>query len=291
MKIATFEMRRFLLIPVTCLLMVLMAMSTTQVNAQTIKLPSDLSVGNDPKQGTSTSTGSTLFCAAASGFTLKSTTADNSVTPAVNYTSWAWSELDPAGTAGALPAGTATATNEKLVVTSATPGWHTYQVIASTGTAGCPADPVLFTVFVLPDLSITSSIDPSTPSLTYCAASGAPTGANAITLKSAVSFATALRTITGLRSLAVTNFDLTYVWTKEDLATGTKTTVGTNAATYTVDDAASSTGGAEKKYKYSVQVAYTMKTCGTYTATTQYNSTDATITVTPKPGAPTITIE
>lgn len=290
MKNATFGMRRFLLIPVTCLLMVLFAMSTTQVNAQTIKLPSDLSVGNDPKQGTSTSTGTTLFCASSSNFTLKSTTADNSVTPAVNYTSWNWQELDGTGTAGALLPG-AVPTNEKLAVTNATPGWHTYQVTASTGTAGCPADPVLFTVFVLPDLAVTSTIDASTPSLTYCAANGAPTGTSAITLKSDVAFKDALRTITGLKALTIANFDLTYVWTKTDLATNATTTVGTNAATYTLDDVATSTGGVEKKYKYSVKVAYTVKDCGNFTAISQFNGSDATITVTPKPGAPTITIE
>ena len=302
MKIATFGMRRpfhpGLLIPVirtrifTCFLAVLFAICTLHVSAQTgtkVKTPADLSIGDDPKKGTSTSTGTTLFCSASSGFTLKSSTKDPS-NPTVSYTSWAWQELDETGVAAALP-GTAVPTNEKLVVSSASPGWHTYQVVASTGTAGCPADPVIFTVFVLPDLTITSVVDPAnSPDLTYCAANGAPTGTKAINLKSDVKFATTLRTIPGLKAYTIDDFDLTYTWSKEEVG-GAKVTVGTNAAGYTITDPAVTAAGTEKQFKYSVQVAYTVKSCGTYTATSQFSGTDAIITVTPKPGTPVITIE
>jgi hypothetical protein len=84
-----------------------------------------------------------------------------------------------------------------------------------------------------------------------------------------------------------------YKWYKVDNTSGTRTAVGTNSTSYTVDDAADATATQEKKYRYEVEVAYAAKTCGTYknTATLNDGSTNAVITVTPKPGKPTITIQ
>lgn len=304
MKIVTFGMRRpfhpVLPIPVirtgifTCFMAALLMLCALHVSAQTpakVKTPAELSVGDDPAKGTSTSTGTTLFCADQSGFTLKSSTTDPNSSLAVSYTNWAWQELDVSGNPAALPA-TATPNNEKLVVASATPGWHTYQVIASTGTAECPADPVIFTVYVLPNLTITAAVDPANnPALTYCAANGAPTDpAKLIKMKSTVAFATTPRSLPGLKDYQLSDFEVKYTWTKIDVTTNDKTTVGTDAD-YTVADPASTTSGVEKKFKYTVQAVYSVKGCSDYIATTQFNGSDAIITVTPKPGKPVITIE
>lgn len=305
MKIATLGMRRpfhpVLLIPVLrypafkWILAVFLLCSCIGVQAQTtkIKAAAELSVSNDPAQGTSTSTGTTLFCKEESGFKLTSSATDPTVTtgPAVPYTSWLWQEIDGNGDPVALPS-TATAVKEVLTVASATPGWHTYQVIASTGASECPADAVIFTVYVLPDLTITSAVDPSSPELKYCAANGAPTGTNAIKLTSTVAFATTPNKVKGLRDLTLNDFDLTYTWSKEEVGvTGSKVDVG-NTADYTITEAAvTTTGGADRKFTYSVKVTYTMKACGDYVATTQSGTNPAVITVTPKPGKPVITIE
>lgn len=306
MKIATLGMRRpfhpVLLIPVLrypafkWILAVFLLCSCIGVQAQTtkIKTAAELSVSNDPAQGTSTSTGTTLFCKEQSGFKLTSSATDPTVptggTP-IPYTSWLWQEIDANGDPVALPS-TATAVKEVLTVASATPGWHTYQVIASTGASECPADAVIFTVYVLPDLTITSAVDPSSPELKYCAANGAPTGTNAIKLTSTVAFATAPNKVKGLRDLTLNDFDLTYTWSKEEVGVaGSKVDVGTTAD-YTVTEAAvTTTGGADRKFTYSVKVTYTVKACGDYVATTQSGANPAVITVTPKPGKPVITIE
>lgn len=306
MKIATLGTRRsfypVLLVPVIrgnmfkLALAVLLLLFALNASAQTIpvKTPADLSVGDDPTKGTSTSTGTTLFCVDQSGFTLTSSTTDPT-SPTVNYTSWQWQEIDASGNAGALPA-TATPTNEKLVVSGATPGWHTYQVTASTGTANCPADPVIFTVFVLPNLTVTSAVDQAnSPSLTYCAANGAPTDpTKAINLTSTVAFNGNLNNLPGLKQFQISDFDLSYVWYRQDVSTASPPAPVQVATTanYTVTDPAVTSAGTEKKYKYSVKVAYTVKSCNTtYSAITQSSGTDAVITVTPKPGKPVITIQ
>ncbi|NLR62081.1 hypothetical protein HGH93_28575 [Chitinophaga polysaccharea] len=305
MKIATLGRPRsfypVLLIPVIrgnmfkLALAALALLFALSAHAQTIpvKTPADLSVGDDPTKGTSTSTGTTLFCVDQSGFTLTSSTADPTSSPSVNYTSWLWEEIDASGNAGALPA-TATPTNEKLVVTSATPGWHTYQVTAATGTASCPADPVIFTVFVLPNLTVTSAVDQTnTPSLTYCAASGAPTNpTKQINLTSTVGFNGSLNSVPGLKQFQISDFDLTYKWFKQEVGSSNPAVQVATTANYTVTDPAVTSAGTEKTYKYSVTVAYTVKSCNTtYSATTQSSGVDAVITVTPKPGKPVITIQ
>ncbi|MBC9934045.1 hypothetical protein [Chitinophaga qingshengii] len=299
MKIATFDIRRpyhpVSLTPVLkCVFAVLLLCTTISVQAQKIKSPADLSVSDDPAKGTSTATGTTLFCKEQSGFKLTSSATDPTVTTGtpVPYTSWAWKEIDANGDPVDLPAGTFTAANEVLTVASATPGWHTYQVIASTGASECPADAVIFTVYVLPDLTVTSVVDPSTTSLKYCAANGAPTGTNAIKMNSTVTFATAPRKVKGLRDLTVDDFELTYSWSKEEVGvTGSKTEVGTDANYTVTEPAVTATGGADRKFTYSVKVTYKVKGCGDYAATTQSGSNPAVITVTPKPGKPVITIQ
>lgn len=305
MKIATSGMHRLfhpvLMIPVLShpavkyLLGVFLVLCTIGVRAQTttlIKTPADLSDNNDASKGTSTSTGTTLFCTDQSAFTLTSSLTDPTATGTpVPYTSWVWQEIDVNGNPGALPA-TAVPVNEKLNVASATPGWHTYQVTAATGASECPADPVIFTVYVLPNLTIAAEVDPANnPNLTYCAANGAPTGPKAINLKSTVTFTTPPRKITGLKDYAISDFELKYVWSKQEVGVpASKTDVGTGAD-YTIVEPAVSTPGTEKKYNYSVKVVYTVKACGDYTATAQSGGQPAVITVTPKPGQPVITIQ
>lgn len=305
MKIATFGMRRpfhpFLMIPVLrhpamkYLLAVFLLLCAVGVHAQTTTLittPAQLSDGDDPSKGTSTATGTTLFCTNPSSFRLTSSLTDPTATGTpVPYTSWKWEEIDENGNPGPLPA-TAVPDKEKLNVASATPGWHTYQVTAGTGASECPADPVIFTVYVLPDLTITSEVDPAgNTNLTYCAANGAPTGTDAIKLKSTVTFTTAPRKITGLKDYTLSDFELKYVWSKEEVGVpASKTDVGTGAD-YTIVESAVTTPGVEKKYNYSVKVVYTVKSCGDYTAVTQSGTQNAVITVTPKPGKPVITIQ
>lgn len=299
MKIATTEIRRpyhpvFPAPVFKWMFAVLLLCTTLTVHAQKIKTPADLSVSDDPAKGTSTATGTTLFCKEQSGFKLTSSATDPTVTTGtpVPYTSWAWKEIDANGDPVDLPAGTFTAVNEVLTVSSATPGWHTYQVIASTGASECPADAVIFTVYVLPDLTVTSVVDPATTTLKYCAANGAPTGTNAIKLNSTVAFGTTPRKVKGLKDLTIDDFELTYSWSKEEVGVaGSKTEVSTDA-NYTVTEAAvTTTGGADRKFTYSVKVAYKVKACGNYEATTQSGTNPAVITVTPKPGKPVITIQ
>jgi hypothetical protein len=264
-----------------------------QSNAQTIHTAADLSKNsNDPAQGTSTSDGTTLFCAENTGFTLTSTTQDAAGTAYVSYN---WQEIQTSGSAGAVANGAPDGTNpNKLVITAATPGWHTYQVVASVGAASCPADPVIFTVYVLPKLTITAkTTKPDASSVTFCAQTGAPTGVNAITFNSTPAFDVTPQALPGLPTLAVSDFELAYKWYKVDNTSGTRTAVGTNTTSYTVDDPADATATAVKQYRYEVEVAYAAKTCGTYknTATLNDGTTTAVITITPKPGKPTITIQ
>lgn len=305
MKIATFGMRRpfhpVLMIPVLrhpamkYLLAAFLLLCAIGVRAQTttlIKTPAQLSDNDDPSKGTSTSTGTTLFCTDQSAFRLTSSLTDPTATGTpVPYTSWKWEEIDENGTPGPLPA-TAVPDKEKLNVASATAGWHTYQVTAATGVSECPADPVIFTVYVLPNLTIKADVDPANnPDLTYCAANGAPTGPKAINLKSTVTFTTPPRKIAGLKDYAVSDFELKYVWSKEEVGVpASKTDVGTGAD-YTIVEPAVTTAGVEKKYNYSVKVVYTVKSCGDYTAIAQSGGQNAVITVTPKPGKPVITIQ
>ncbi|MEC5147209.1 hypothetical protein [Chitinophaga sp. 212800010-3] len=273
------------------LLAVMMLVFAASAQAQTLPLKNTTDLYNaDPSKGISSSDGSAVLCKEKSSFTLNASTKTDDGT--VSYTSWTWDEVDANGNPTTLSSN-ATPNNEKLSVINAVPGWHTYRVIASAGTAGCPADPVLYTVYVLPDLSITSSIDDNTPSLSYCAASGAPTDAGKkIILNTSVSFATTPNKIQGLKDYAVTDFDLTYTWYKQEVgSTGAPVQIpSVTTSSYTIADAADNSATTEKKYNYSVKVAYTMKACADYTATTQYKGTAAQVNVTPKPSAPKISI-
>lgn len=270
------------------LLAVIMLMSAWQLKAQVIKTAADL-------VGTSTQDGKTIICSESANFTLKSSTVDptDNTTP---YKTWTWSELGTDGTPGALPSN-AIPSSEKLTVTGAVPGWHTYQVIASTGDANCPSEPVTFTVFVLPPLTVAAAIDQANNlSLTYCAESGAPTDpAKLIKMDATAGFPSGgIRIIQGLRDLKVTDFELNYKWIRVNLADNSTTDVATNTTgTYTISDPASTTATEVKKYGYKVQVSYAVKsTCAATEATVmKTGTTPAEITVTPKPGKPVITIE
>lgn len=258
-----------------------------------IKAPEDLSVGNDPTKGTSTgSDGKTLFCAENANFTLVSSTMDAN---GARYITYDWKEMQSDGTFAAVPNGTPDGTNpNKFLITNATPGWHTYQVTVSVSAAYCPADPVLFTVYVLPKLTITAqTTKPDANALTYCTQTGAPTGSNAIVFNSTTAFETTPNAITGLPVLTVGDFELKYTWYKVDTIAATRTQVQTGTGTsYTVTDAANA-AVAGAQYKYEVEVAYSAKSCSPYKATATLNDgiTTAVVLVTPKPGKPTITIQ
>lgn len=269
---------------------------TMYVNAQTtpVKTPADLSNANDPTKGTSTNDGSALFCAKAASFTLSASKTDPA-NAAIAYKKWEWKEVDPSGSPAALDA-TAAAAAEKLTVTNAVPGWHTYVVTASAGDAACPADPVYFTVFVLPDLKAKASIDATVPSLTYCAANGAPTDpAKAIIMKGAVEFDGTLRSIAGLPTLAVSDFEFKYTWYRIDQSNNRSSVYTGTTANYTVTDPANTSATTEQKYSYELEVVYSVVpkkgACDAVKAGVTYNSSPAVITVTPKPGKPTITIQ
>ena len=263
-----------------------------QSQAQTITTPADLSKNsNDPTQGTSTSDGTTLFCAEASSFTLLSSTTDGTT----SYTGYSWEEKQADGSFGAVANRTADAANpHKLIIASATPGWHTYQVTAAVSAAACPADPVIFTVFVLPKLKLTASANkPDATSLTYCAQNGAPTGAsNEIVFSATPSYDGTPNAFTSLPAPAVTDFALTYKWYKVEGTTRTLIT-GATGSSYTLVDAADATATTRREYTYEAEVAYNVKTCGTYgtTATQSGGTTTAVVVVVPKPNKPTITIQ
>lgn len=271
----------------------LLVLGALQANAQNItkpvKLPADLYVGGDYTKGTSTNTGSTLFCAENTGFTLKADLNDP-VTGAA-YTGYTWEEQQTASTSfGTVANGTAT--NEKLVISSATPGWHTYKVTATLAGNACPPEPNYFTVYVLPKLKVTAeSNKPDAASHTFCADAGAPADpATQIKFTGNVVFDGTPNSLPGLENLTPADFELTYTWTKND---GTNTTTAGNTKDYTVADAATTGASTTAHYTYELTAAYAVKACGTYkgTATLNGSTTTATVTVTPKPGKPAITIQ
>ncbi|WP_119081204.1 hypothetical protein [Chitinophaga alhagiae] len=286
-----------------CLAFLLMLAGNLQ--AQTIVAPADLYKNSgDPLQGTSTNDGNTIICANAATFTLVSTTADASSVP---YTSWKWEEMQTDGSwSVSIDGGGAVAGEEhKLRMTGAAPGWHVYRVTAAVSTAGCLADPVLYTVFVLPPLAVEAKANKATlDELTYCAENGAPTSASpggTIKFTATPSITTALRAVPGstgggttLPTLALADFKINYKWFKvEDGGDPTGTEVGSNDDEYEVNDAATSGATAVKKYTYRLEADYAVKACDTknVTAVLSGGTGNAIITVTPKPGAPTITIE
>lgn len=271
----------------------LLILGALQANAQTItkpvKLPADLYVGGDYTKGTSTSTGSTLFCAENTGFTLTAGLND----PVTNapFTGYTWEEQQTGlATFGTVANGTAT--NEKLVISSATPGWHTYKVTATLSGNACPPEPNYFTVYVLPKLKVTAeSNKPDAASHTFCADAGAPTApATQIKFTGNVVFDGTPNSLPGLENLTPADFELTYSWTKTD---GVTPTVVGSTKDYTVNDAATTGASTTVNYTYELTAAYAVKSCGVYKglATLNGSTTTATVTVTPKPGKPTITIQ
>ncbi len=264
----------------------------------TINTPADLSQGGDYLKGTSTSTGTTLLCSGAT-FKLSSSTTDPN-NSSIAYTSYDWKEIETDGsTIISIPNNSAVAgAPNKVQIAGASPGWHTYRVVASTSATGCVSDPTYFTVYVLPDLNVTAKANqPDDASLTFCALTGAPGGANQIVFNGTSAFAATPRIITGggfqLPALTVDNFAKTYKWTKTDEA-NVVTDLATNSATYTVNDAASAGAGTIKKYTYKFEAKYAAQAnCGPYSTTAVHSgdNTTATVTVTPKPGKPTINIE
>lgn len=264
-----------------------------QSQAQTINTAADLSKNsNDPTQGTSTNDGTTLFCAESSGFTLVSSTTDGTTA----YTAYDWKELQADGSYAAVANGAPDATNaNKLVITAATPGWHTYQVTASVSAAACPADPVIFTVFVLPKLKLAASANkPDATSLTYCAQTGAPQNSDAIVFTATPAYDGTPNALPSLPAPAVNDFALVYKWYKVDVSDNTRTLItGATGAAYTLVDPADPSATTKKEYRYEVEVAYAAKTCGLYAsaATHSGGTTTAVVTVTPKPNKPTITIQ
>lgn len=286
-------MKAFALTMVKRSMAALLVFTALQVNSQSInkpvKLPADLYVGGDATKGTSTSTGTTLFCAENTGFTLKAGTTDP-VTGAT-YTGYTWEEQQTGSTSfGTVANGTAT--SETLVISSATPGWHTYKVTATLSGNACPPEPNYFTVYVLPKLKVTAESNKTdATSHTFCAETGAPAdAANKITFTGTAVFDGTPNALPGLEALTAGDFELTYTWTKINGAT--TTTVATTKD-YTLADAATTGATTTQQYTYELTVAYAVKSCGTYKATGTLNgsTTTATVTVTPKPGKPTITIQ
>lgn len=279
-----------------------------QVKAQSITDVADLFKGGDALKGTSTS-GTTVFCSGSGAFTLVSTKSTGA-SPDVLYTSWTWSELQADGSWSATIQSGAPVPSDpnKLQVTNAEPGWHTYRVLAGVSAAGCLADPVLFTVYVIPPLGIDAKANKATDDeLTFCAENGAPGSATpqAITFTATPKFTTAPRAVPGsavsgggtatqLPALAIGDFKINYKWYKVEVGVGgTGTLVGTNNVAYTIDDATTTGATAVKQYTYRVEATYALKDCGTQSTTALHSAgtTTATVTVTPKPAAPVITIE
>lgn len=282
---------------VVCLLLI-----AGNLRAQTITSFADLYKNSgDPLQGTSTNTGSTVFCSGSAAFTLVSTTA-SSGTPSVPYASWKWEELQTDGTWSTTVENGAPVAGElhKLRVTSGTPGWHSYRVTAAVSAAECLADPVLFTVYVIPPLEVTARANKANDNdLTYCAVNGAPAAGSpaAIKFTATPAFSTAPRAVpagSALPALTVNDFKINYQWYKVEVGVGgTGTAVGINDDEYEVNDGATASATTVKQYTYRLEANYAIKDCGLKNATALHSAgtTTATVTVTPKPGAPVITIE
>jgi hypothetical protein len=280
-----------------------------QLRAQTITSFADLYKNSgDPLQGTSTNTGNTVFCSGSAAFTLVSSLTVPSSTPAVPYSTWNWQELQADGTWSATIQSGAPVPGElhKLRMTDAEPGWHTYRVIAAVSAAGCLADPVLYTVYVLPPLAIEARANKATDeALTYCAENGAPASGTpeAIKFTATPSFSTQPRAVPGsggtgtvstLPALTAADFKINYQWYKVEVGVGgAGTAVGADDDEYEVSEAATGSATTVKQYTYRVEANYQVKDCGLKNAVALHSAGTgtATVTVTPKPGAPVITIE
>lgn len=273
----------------TGLLLVCAFATSAQTVTKPVKVPADLYVTADPAKGTSTNTGSTLFCSETANFKLKSSTSDGNGN---NYTGYTWEEQQT-GTATFGAVSNGSAAQEVLTITGATPGWHTYRVTAVVSGNACPPEPTLYNVYVLPKLVVTATSNKSdAASHTYCAGTGAPTGTDAITFTGTVAFDVTPNALTGLDNLTVDDFEITYTWTKINVATNASTTVATTKD-YTIVEAATPGATAAVQYRYELTAVYSVKSCGTYkgTGTLNGSTTTATVTVTPQPGKPVITIE
>lgn len=273
------------------LLLIISFNAAAQSITKPVKTPADLYVTADPTKGTSTNTGTTLFCAESAGFTLKSSTTD--LVTGAAYSSYTWEEQQTNSTTfGSVTNGSAT--QESLTVTNASPGWHTYKVTVTVSGNACPPDPAYYNVYVLPKLTVTAvSNKPDAASHTYCAENGAPTDpASAITFTGTVAFETTPNALPNLENLTVSDFEIVYTWNKINVATSAATVVG-NTKDYTITEAATPGATTTTQYTYELTAAYQVKTCGTYkgTATLSGGGTTATVTVTPKPGKPTISIQ
>lgn len=245
-------------------------------------------------EGTSTDNGTTVFCAEASGFTLTSSTTD----PENNlpYTSYTWEEMDENGsTFTTLPAGSAA---NKTTISGASPGWHIYRVKAVTGYAGCEPDPTYYTVYVLPKLKVDPRANKTeAEGISFCSETGAPPPPNAYSFTGTVTFDGTPRKIdnTSLPEHTAEDFELEKTWYKVS-STGTRTPVGTNSDTYTIEDPASS--GTAETYTIALDVKYAITpakgACNPYSAVAKYSgasTVDATVKVYKKAGKPTITID
>lgn len=283
--------------------LVFLLMCAGKLQAQTVASFADLyKNGGDPLQGTSTNDGKTVFCSGSATFTLVSSTSVPGSTPAVPYASWKWEEQQADGSwlttieNGAPVAGAL----HKLTVTNGTAGWHTYRVTAAVSAAECLADPVLYTVYVIPPLSVEARANKASDNeLTYCAANGAPASGSAAAIKftATPSFSTAPRAVpsgSALPALTVADFKINYQWYKVEVgAGGTGTAVGTNDDEYELNEAATASATTVKQYTYRLEANYAIKDCGLKDVAVWHNtgSATATVTVTPKPAAPVITIE
>ncbi len=203
------------------------------------------------------------------------------------FATYEWYAVNSAGGADAI----AGSTSQSLAIANATPGYHTYRVygVEDYGNSQtCKADAFEdFTVYVLPPLTVLATV-PNSDVLKYCTDNvpGTTPATNPIVFTATSAFSGVQNSVSGLTNPTLPDFKIIYTWYKTDLA-GTKIGAALQSGispNYTVAETVVGS------FKYMVEVTYDVKTACPYNAVVTQNNTEAVVTVTPKPGKPTITI-
>ncbi len=235
-----------------CCLAAVLLISSGACAQTPVSTPAGLYKNGDYQQGTSTDDGSTVFCAEGSTFTLVSSQTD----PVSNqaYSGYVWEEMNTDGTTFS-PLTAVSGSPYKATVPTASPGWHIYRVKATTATpAGCEPDPTYYTVYVLPKLKVTPRANKTeAEGISWCSENPAPAGV--FTFTGTVAFETEPRKITGkqLTDYTVEDFAKHYAWYRVE-GSNPRELVGTDQATYTLDDAAEA--GTAKTFGVQLEVKY-----------------------------------
>lgn len=211
---------------------------------------------------------------------------------------YAWYKITDVN--GALPAAALGETTRDLNVNDLQPGFHRFRVygIVTSGTANCSSEEFQdIVIFVLNTLN--PSVETAANAITEFCVGTTPT--DPVTFTTTVDFESSYNT--DLPGPAVTAFSYTYNYyavkdgnAANRISLGTAVTGNTNTNTFNLDYSLLSAEG-EGDYTIFVEVTYnsaikdsTGKSYAVWTSQVQSNGSNYTISVTPKPGRPTITI-